>query len=68
MKEKLLSVQERRRSIGQQLTEIRKKSNELQDQIHKVKRQDDLQRFLDLMKEETEVSCCCLSFYSLLNA
>ncbi|KAF2904467.1 hypothetical protein ILUMI_01707 [Ignelater luminosus] len=55
LQEKLLSVQERRRSIGQQLAEIRKKSIELQDQINKVKRQDDLQRFLDLMKEETEV-------------
>ncbi|KAF7286660.1 hypothetical protein GWI33_004689 [Rhynchophorus ferrugineus] len=28
---------------------------ELQDEIHKIKRQDDLEKFLDLMKKETEV-------------
>ncbi|GJQ79838.1 hypothetical protein Trydic_g23300 [Trypoxylus dichotomus] len=55
LQQRLLNAQEKRREIGLLLSEIRKKSNELQDQIHKVKRQDDLQKFLDLMKEETEV-------------
>lgn len=53
--EKLLAAQEKRRNISQHLQEIRKRSNDLQDQIHNVKRQENLQRFLDLMKEETEV-------------
>lgn len=53
--DRLLEIQERRREIGKQLAEIREKSLELQDQIHKVKRQDDIDRFLELMKEETEV-------------
>lgn len=56
MKEKLLSAQDKRRQIGYELSEIRKKSNELQDQLHKIKRQDDLERFLNLMKDETTVS------------
>lgn len=56
MQEKLLAAQEKRRNISQQLSEIRKRSNDLQDEIHKVKRQENLQRFLELMKEETEVS------------
>lgn len=34
---------------------IRKRSNQLQDEIHKVKRSEDIERFLLLMKEETEV-------------
>lgn len=50
-----MDIQERRREIGRQLTEIRQKSLELQDQIHKVKRQDNMDKFLELMKEETEV-------------
>lgn len=52
----MLKTQEKRREVGKQLTDIRQKSLELQDQIHKVKRQEDLQKFLDLMKEETEVN------------
>lgn len=48
-------AQEKRRDLGLHLAEIRKKSNDLQEQIHKVKRQENLQKFLDLMKEETEV-------------
>lgn len=48
-------MQEKRRNISQHLQEIRKRSNDLQDQIHNVKRQENLQRFLELMKEETEV-------------
>ncbi|KAI4454863.1 amiloride-sensitive sodium channel-related [Holotrichia oblita] len=55
LQQRLLNAQEKRREVGLLLSEIRKKSNELQDQIHKVKRQDDLQKFLDLMKEETEM-------------
>ncbi|KRT80007.1 hypothetical protein AMK59_7242 [Oryctes borbonicus] len=55
LQQKLLNAQDKRREISLLLTEIRNKSNELQDQIHKVKRQDDLQKFLDLMKDETEV-------------
>lgn len=57
--EKLLAAQEKRRNISQHLSEIRKRSNDLQDQIHKVKRQENLQRFLELMKEETEVCFLC---------
>lgn len=55
LQQKLLNAQEKRREVGLLLSDIRKKSNELQDQIHKVKRQDDLQKFLDLMREETEL-------------
>ncbi|KAF5284157.1 hypothetical protein FQR65_LT00157 [Abscondita terminalis] len=55
LQERLLTVQEKRREVGNQLAAVRKKSNELQDQLHKVKRQEDLQRFLDLMREETEI-------------
>lgn len=55
MQEKLLNAQEKRRNISQHLQEIRKRSNHLQDQIHNVRRQENLQRFLELMKEETEV-------------
>lgn len=53
--EKLLEAQNKRRNLSRELVEVRKKSNDLHEQIHKVKRQDDLQRFLDLMKEETDV-------------
>ncbi|XP_022902778.1 mitochondrial potassium channel-like [Onthophagus taurus] len=55
LQDKLLTAQERRREMGFALSLIRKKSNELQDRLHKVKRQDDLQLFLDLMREETEI-------------
>lgn len=55
MQSQLLHIQEKRRDIGRQLSDIRIKSMELQDEIHKVKRQDDLENFLDLMKKETEV-------------
>lgn len=41
--------------MGRQLSEVRQKSMELQDEIHKVKRQEDLEKFLDLMKKETDV-------------
>ncbi|XP_066251974.1 uncharacterized protein [Euwallacea similis] len=51
----LLKIQEKRREFGRQLSEVRQKSMELQDEVHKVKRQDDLEKFLDLMKKETEV-------------
>lgn len=51
----MLQAQDKRREIGRNLADIRKKSNLLQDEIHKVKRQQDLDKFLDLMKEETEV-------------
>lgn len=56
-----MQTQEKRREVGRQLADIRQKSLELQDQIHKVKRQEDLQKFLDLMKEETEVNILILS-------
>lgn len=55
LQERLLEAQEKRREIGRSLAEIRKKSNQLQDEIHKVKRQENLEQFLGLMKEETEV-------------
>ncbi|KAF5283110.1 hypothetical protein FQA39_LY17417 [Lamprigera yunnana] len=55
LQEKLLDVQEKRREIARNLMAIRKHSNELQEQLHKVKRQDDMQLFLDLMKAETEL-------------
>ncbi|RZC39662.1 coiled-coil domain-containing protein 51 [Asbolus verrucosus] len=55
LQERLLEAQDKRRDIGRHLAETRKKSNQLQDEIHKVKRQDDIERFLALMKEETEV-------------
>lgn len=55
LQEKLLTTQEKRRTIGQELVELRRKSNDLQEQLHKVKRQEDLQRFLELMREETEI-------------
>ncbi|XP_066144255.1 uncharacterized protein [Euwallacea fornicatus] len=51
----LLNIQEKRRDVGRQLSQVRQKSMELQDDINKVKRQDDLEKFLDLMKKETEV-------------
>lgn len=59
LQEMLLTAQEKRRNIGQHLTEIRSKSNDLQDQIHKVKRQENLQQFLELMRKETEVCTNC---------
>lgn len=49
-------VQEKRREVGNHLKDIRQKSLELQDQLHKLKRQNDMDRFLELMREETEVS------------
>ncbi|EFA05183.1 uncharacterized protein LOC100142136 [Tribolium castaneum] len=55
LQERLLEAQEKRREIGRSLADIRKRSNQLQDEIHKVKRQENLERFLTLMKEETEV-------------
>ncbi|XP_030749032.1 uncharacterized protein LOC115877094 [Sitophilus oryzae] len=55
LQDQLLQIQEKRREVGRQLNDIRIKSIELQDEIHKVKRQDDLEKFLDLMKKETEV-------------
>ncbi|KAJ8954212.1 hypothetical protein NQ318_005807 [Aromia moschata] len=55
LQEQLLNTQEKRREVGRQLADVRQKSLELQDEIHKVKRQEDLARFLDLMKEETEI-------------
>nr|CAH7713821.1 unnamed protein product [Callosobruchus chinensis] len=55
LQEQLLNTQEKRRDIGKQLAEIRKQSLELQDAIHKVKRTDEFDRFLELMKQETEV-------------
>lgn len=55
LQNQLLQIQEKRRDVGRQLSEVRQKSMELQDEVHKVKRQDDLERFLDLMKRETEV-------------
>lgn len=56
-------MQEKRRNISQHLQEIRKRSNDLQDQIHNVKRQENLQRFLELMKEETEVTITNCSMF-----
>lgn len=61
-KDKLLEIQERRREIGRHLAEIRQKSLALQDQLHKVKRQDDMDKFLELMKEETEVKIIHLKY------
>ncbi|XP_076254612.1 mitochondrial potassium channel-like [Rhynchophorus ferrugineus] len=55
LQSQLLQIQEKRREVGRQLSDIRIKSMELQDEIHKIKRQDDLEKFLDLMKKETEV-------------
>jgi hypothetical protein len=55
LQERLLEAQDKRREVGRALAEIRKKSNQLQDEIHKVKRQEDIEKFLTLMKEETEV-------------
>lgn len=55
LQNELLQIQEKRRDVGRQLSEVRQKSIELQDEINKVKRQDDLEKFLDLMKKETEV-------------
>ncbi|CAG9770114.1 unnamed protein product [Ceutorhynchus assimilis] len=55
LQDQLLNIQEKRREVGRQLSNVRQKSMELQDEIHKVKRQEDLGKFLDLMKEETEV-------------
>lgn len=55
LQERLLAAQEKRRNVGLQLAEVRSKSKDLQDQIHKVKRQENLQQFLELMREETEV-------------
>ncbi|KAJ8982594.1 hypothetical protein NQ317_005066 [Molorchus minor] len=55
LQEQLLSMQEKRREVGRQLADVRQKSLELQDELQKVKRQEDLQRFLDLMRKETEL-------------
>ncbi|VEN47092.1 unnamed protein product [Callosobruchus maculatus] len=55
LQEQLLTTQEKRRHVGKQLAEVRKQSLELQDAIHKVKRTDDFEKFLDLMRQETEV-------------
>lgn len=51
----MLAIQEERRQIGRELSDIRKESNALQDQIHRIKRHEDYQGFLDLMRAETEV-------------
>ncbi|CAH1997984.1 unnamed protein product [Acanthoscelides obtectus] len=53
LQEQLLTTQDKRRDIGKQLAEVRKQSLELQDAIQRVKRTDD--KFLDLMRQETEV-------------
>nr|CAI5860817.1 unnamed protein product [Callosobruchus analis] len=55
LQEQLLNTQEKRREIGKQLAEVRKQSLILQDAIHKVKRTDEFDKFLELMREETEV-------------
>lgn len=55
MQEQLLTAQEKRRAVGKELSEVRSKSNLLQDQIHRIKRQEEPNKFLDLMIEETEV-------------
>lgn len=55
LQDQLLDIQDKRREVGRQLSGVRQRSMELQDEIHKVKRQEDLERFLDLMKKETEV-------------
>ncbi|XP_060532778.1 uncharacterized protein LOC132705860 [Cylas formicarius] len=55
LQQQLLDVQEKRREVSRQLTDVRNKSMEMQDEIHKIKRQDDLEKFLDLMKKETEI-------------
>ncbi|ENN74005.1 uncharacterized protein LOC109541274 [Dendroctonus ponderosae] len=55
LQDQLLQIQEKRRSVGSQLAEVRQRSIDLQDELHKVKRQEDLERFLELMKKETEV-------------
>ncbi|XP_018336366.1 coiled-coil domain-containing protein 51-like isoform X1 [Agrilus planipennis] len=51
----LLETQEKRREIGKLLADIRIKSTQLQDEIHKHKREDDLDKFLEVMREETEI-------------
>ncbi|XP_050314723.1 uncharacterized protein LOC126749116 [Anthonomus grandis grandis] len=55
LQDQLLEIQAKRRDVSRQLTTIREKSMELQDEIHKIKRQDDLEKYLELMKKETEV-------------
>lgn len=55
LQNQLLQIQDKRREVGRHLSEVRQKSIELQDEIHKVKRQDNLEMFLDLMKKETEI-------------
>ncbi|XP_018336367.1 uncharacterized protein LOC108744904 isoform X2 [Agrilus planipennis] len=52
----LLETQEKRREIGKLLADIRIKSTQLQDEIHKHKREDDLDKFLEVMREETEIN------------
>lgn len=48
-------MQEKRRSIGERLSEVRKKSNDLQEQIRNMKRFEEPERFINLMKEDTSV-------------
>ncbi|KAK9874231.1 hypothetical protein WA026_002583 [Henosepilachna vigintioctopunctata] len=55
LQEKLLVTQDKRREIGLQLNEIRKKSYQLQDEITSIKRQEEPDRYFKLMKEETEL-------------
>lgn len=52
---KLLEVQESRRDAGNRLNDMRKKSNDLQEQIRNLKRQEEPERFITLMKEDTTV-------------
>ncbi|XP_044763203.1 uncharacterized protein LOC123320095 [Coccinella septempunctata] len=55
LQEKLLVTQEKRREIGAQLSEIRKKSYHLQDELQAIKRQEEPDKYFKLMKEETEL-------------
>ncbi|XP_045466932.1 uncharacterized protein LOC123675588 [Harmonia axyridis] len=55
LQEKLLVTQEKRREIGSQLSEIRKKSYQIQDELQAIKRQEEPDKYFKLMKEETEL-------------
>ncbi|KAL3270677.1 hypothetical protein HHI36_021205 [Cryptolaemus montrouzieri] len=55
LQEKLLVTQEKRREIGAQLNDIRKKSYQIQDEIQSIKRQEEPDKYFKLMKDETEL-------------
>ncbi|XP_017781267.1 PREDICTED: uncharacterized protein LOC108566074 [Nicrophorus vespilloides] len=54
LQERLFTIQEARRTIGQNLQAIRDKSHVIQDDLQKTNRQNNFEKYMKLLREETE--------------